>query len=115
MLSIDASEVRDCPQCGAHAVGVREELVHLYEITGLQVTLPIWTCEACGFAYTDGRGEQIEQSAIDDYFKAYRLRKGDERDIELILDALEIKRGFERFRLKVELRAALEGRRKKMN
>ncbi len=115
MLSIDVTEVRNCPECGAHAVGVRGERRYLHETAELQVTLPIWTCEACGYAYTDGRGEKIEQAAIADYIKAHRQRKLAERDIELILDVLGLKRGLERIRIKAQLLAQLEERHKKLN
>jgi putative zinc finger/helix-turn-helix YgiT family protein len=64
----EVAEVRDCPECGVHAVRL-EHKAHSFkfgtdEPVELTATLPIWTCEACGYGYTDGLGEEIEHAAI---------------------------------------------------
>jgi len=67
-LSINANEAHDCPDCGAHAVHVQEEVrTFLYGVTEpvtLSAMMPVWACSECEFAYIDGRGEEIEHMAI---------------------------------------------------
>ncbi len=65
-LSIDSNEVSDCPDCGAHAVHVSEEL-HSFsfgKIKTFTAVEPVWTCRECGSSFLDGRGGDIEEEVI---------------------------------------------------
>lgn len=67
MLS-DTPEVRECFECGATAVraAVRE---HRFKYgfenpVELSATIPVWVCDECGFAYTEGEGVELRQEAM---------------------------------------------------
>jgi len=66
-LGIDENEVKCCPDCGATEVRVGAEPWSFHYTHGsaveLNVVIPIWTCGACEFTYTDGHGEAIEDEA----------------------------------------------------
>lgn len=78
-ISVDLKEVRGCPDCGATAVRVSFEARSFSFGTDnpveLTATIPLWTCEACGFSYTDGRGEELEHEAICRHLKVLTPRE----------------------------------------
>lgn len=85
-LGIDEHEVRCCPDCGAREVRVAAECRSLDHTHGsavkLSVVIPIWTCKDCRFAYTDGRGQQIEQEAVESFLQR-RLQPQEVRNIRV--------------------------------
>ncbi len=87
-LGIDEHEVRCCPDCGAREVRVAAESRSLNHTHGsavkLSVVIPIWTCKDCRFAYTDGRGQQIEQEAVESFLQR-RLLPHEVRSIRVVL------------------------------
>jgi putative zinc finger/helix-turn-helix YgiT family protein len=61
-------ETRGCLKCRAQSVReIEKELSFDYGTEHpvlLTVAVPTWTCEACGFSYTDGRAEQVQHVAV---------------------------------------------------
>jgi putative zinc finger/helix-turn-helix YgiT family protein len=77
--AVDMNEVRPCPDCGAVAARASFRphtfLYGAHYPAELTTTIPIWTCEVCGFAYTDGRGEELEHEAICRHLKVLAPRE----------------------------------------
>lgn len=75
-LGIDETTVELCPDCGAREMRVASETVCVKHTLGddvvIEAKIPMWACGACGSVYTDGRGEAIEQEAIDRYLRDYK-------------------------------------------
>lgn len=67
-LSIDPNMVCDCPNCGAHAVRVEVVLdafpCGMGDPTIISAEIPVYTCDKCGFAFTDGHAETIIEEVI---------------------------------------------------
>src|SRR5215469_10222668 len=62
-------ETRECDECGACAVRLSwkdESFVYGTGAEAVQLTVrvPVWTCDECGFAYTEGEAEEIRHEAI---------------------------------------------------
>lgn len=69
ILYLPSAEVRVCAECGEQRARRSTEVQSfLYGERGKEVTLsarvPVWTCEACGAAYTDGEGEDARHEAV---------------------------------------------------
>jgi len=62
-------EIRECDQCGAHDVrmSLKDQRFSYGEgpdAVELTSRVPVWTCEHCGFAYTDGDAEEARHEAV---------------------------------------------------
>jgi putative zinc finger/helix-turn-helix YgiT family protein len=62
-------EIRECDQCGAHDVrmSLKDQRFSYGEgLDAVELTsrVPVWTCEQCGFAYTDGDAEEARHEAV---------------------------------------------------
>lgn len=69
ILYLPAAEARACAECGEQRARRSTEVQSfLYGERGKEVTLsarvPVWTCDACGAAYTDGEGEDARHEAV---------------------------------------------------
>jgi len=68
LTSAELGEVRDCPNCGAHAIHVAVEshrfMYGAEKPVELVASYPVWTCASCGFNYKDGRAEEIEHVTV---------------------------------------------------
>jgi YgiT-type zinc finger domain-containing protein len=68
---VPSSEVRDCAECDHAARLSFQQQKFIYGIGSdaveLSACVPVWTCENCGFAFTDGDAEDARQNAVCKY------------------------------------------------
>jgi rubredoxin len=67
------AETRTCPDCEkGECKKTIEKQAFLYgykQPTQLTAMVPVWTCQQCGFAFTDGEGEEARSQAVIHYRK----------------------------------------------
>src|ERR1700704_498892 len=82
-VSDEKKQVCDC--CGAHALhsDLKTEYFNYRsesgEIIQLSALVPVWSCDACGDSFTDGRAEDIRHEAVCRYLG--RLTPSELRDL----------------------------------
>jgi len=63
-------ELRKCDDCENISVRKSLETQHFkYGEVELTAIVPVWICEVCGEAYTEGEAEEIRDAAINEYLK----------------------------------------------
>jgi rubrerythrin len=69
-------ETRPCDFCEDGIARVEQKtqrfLYGVEEPVELHAVVPVWTCDRCGHAYTDGEAEEIRDAAV----RAYLAAKG---------------------------------------
>lgn len=69
LVTFPSGELRQCEECGADAVRMSfkdERFVYGSgsEAVTLTARVPVWTCQECGEAYTDGTAEEIRHETV---------------------------------------------------
>ena len=69
VVNMPEGEIRPCDQCGARGVrsSWKDEKFFYGEgsdVVELSARVPVWTCEQCGFGYTDGEAEEAKHEAV---------------------------------------------------
>ena len=66
---VGLDEVRECPACEASGVRAASQTQRFTYGVGksavdVEADVPVWTCRACGFEFTDGAAEEIRHDAV---------------------------------------------------
>src|SRR6516162_482732 len=69
LASLPLGEIRACDECGKRAVRVSfREQRFVYgagsDAVELSARVPVWACEQCGNAYTEGDAEDLRHEAV---------------------------------------------------
>src|SRR5438105_11632155 len=69
LITLTTGEARVCDDCGAYAMRMSfKEDRFLYgaghEAVELRARVPVWKCEECGSAYTEGEAEELRHEAV---------------------------------------------------
>jgi putative zinc finger/helix-turn-helix YgiT family protein len=69
LVTLPSMETRVCDECGGYKVQMSFKDDHFFFGSGtdaveLVAQVPVWTCDKCGHAYTDGEAEDLRHEVV---------------------------------------------------